>query len=57
MSMYFIDFVYGLSIVGILAGIFLIADGMRRLREQTAEPARHSGPQMTWIWQKPRIKN
>ena len=50
MSMYFIDFVYGLSIVGILAGIFLIADGMRRLREQTAEPARHSGPQMTWMW-------
>jgi hypothetical protein len=52
---YFIDFIYGLSIVGILVGIALVVDGIRRLKEQTTEPPRHSGPQMTWIyWQKPR---
>jgi hypothetical protein len=51
---YFMDFIYALSIVGILAGLALIIDAIRRLTEQTAEPPRGSGPKMTWIyWQEP----
>jgi hypothetical protein len=52
---FFIDFVYVLSMVGILAGIALVVDGIRRLKEPTTtENWRPSGPHMTWIyWQKP----
>ena len=58
MITYFIDLIYGLSIVGMLAGIALVADGLRRLKEKTisTKPLGQSRPRMTWIYsQKPRV--
>jgi hypothetical protein len=40
MIAYFVDFIFALSIVGILAGFALVIDAIRRLKEQTTEPPR-----------------
>jgi hypothetical protein len=50
MSRVLMDFAYAISIAGILVGIALLVDGLRRLKNETTDTSRPSGPHVTWIY-------
>jgi hypothetical protein len=44
------DIAYAISIAGILVGIALLIDGLRRLKNETTSTSRSSRPHVTWIY-------